>query len=114
MAIIDDSSIYLADFGKPVVLNGVTGTGILDMPSEEIINGVIVSTDYSLTAAASFIGEIAYGATLLVDGYTYEVKNNLLQQDGLFRVLTLDRVSEIGLIYAGTVIQASTLIKALP
>ena len=47
--LIDDPSLYLADFGVTIVAGAVTGLGILDMPSEILLDNQIVSTDYTVT-----------------------------------------------------------------
>lgn len=93
MAIVDDYNFYLGDFAVSVVADSVSGRGILDAPSEAIIDGVVMMTDYSVTCPAYLFGDIQFGAELQVDGEQYTVKENRLQQDGLFCVITLEKVS---------------------
>jgi hypothetical protein len=93
MAIVDDPSIYTADFGSEVVVNGNTGTGILDAPGEVIIDGMVMSFDYSLTVPSELVDGVTYGTYLTVNGVTFSVKENKAQQDGLFNVVTLSKLS---------------------
>ena len=93
MKINDDPSIYLGEFGNAVVINGATGAGILDAPGEIIIGDMVMSVDYSLTVPSELVFGIGYGAELTVDGVHYSVKENKPQQDGLFSVLSLSRLS---------------------
>jgi len=50
MAITEDLGIFLADFGVSCTAGAVTALGILDMPSQVLANGMVLSTDYTLTA----------------------------------------------------------------
>ena len=68
MAFIDDLDIFLADFGVPVTNGIVTGVGVLDMPSEMIADGVVLTTDYKLTVKTSEFGGLLYGGGLTGNG----------------------------------------------
>ena len=92
--ITDDPNIYLYDFGKPVVIGGVSGLGILDQPGDLIIGDMVLSVDFALTVPAALAQDVAYGAGVTVDGLSYLVKENHPQQDGLFNVLFLERVTQ--------------------
>lgn len=89
--ITEDTALYLADFGIEVVAGTVTGLGILDMPSELIVDGQIISTDYTLTCEASKFGNLNYGSCLTVNGVAYTVRANVLISDGVFTQITLQR-----------------------
>ena len=65
--IVDDPAIYMADFGVTVVSGAISGLGIFDMPSEMIIDNQIITTDYSLTCAASEFGHLLYGSQVSVN-----------------------------------------------
>jgi hypothetical protein len=60
MAFTEDLSVFfdLQGFGVPVVHEGVTGVGILDMPSEIMADGVVLSTDYKLTVRSGGVQRI--------------------------------------------------------
>ena len=87
----DDPSIYLSDWGKPVVIGNKSGLGILDAPGQQIIGDMVLAVDYALTVPASLAQGIGYGTSLTVDGTGYTVKENHPQQDGLFHVLFLEK-----------------------
>lgn len=94
MALLDDPTIYLADFGVDVVAGSITGLGILDMPSEVIIDNQIITTDYALTCEASKFGNLLYGSQITVNGVAYEVRSAMLMTDGAFVQLSLQRSVE--------------------
>lgn len=95
MALIEDLTVFLSDdeFAKPVTAGGVSGLGILDMPSEIIADGVVLTTDYKLTCEASKFGDLAYGAGVNVDGHAYTVRNVALIDDGAFCEVMLQRTA---------------------
>jgi hypothetical protein len=88
----EDPTIFLADFGVSVTADAVSGVGILDMPGEAILDGMVISTEYSLRCEASKFGALGYGASVLVGTGSYEVRENRLLDDGLFCLITLSKV----------------------
>ena len=103
----DDPSIYLADFGVTVTAGAVTGTGILDMPSEILLDNQIISTDYTVTCEASKFGDLLYGSQVNVNGAAYEVRAAVLLTDGVFVQLSLQRSTEVPYTTALTPIDAN-------
>ena len=93
--LIDDPSIYLADFGVTIVAGAVTGLGILDMPSEILLDNQIISTDYTVTCEAAKFGGLLYGSQVTVNGAAYEVRTTVLLTDGVFVQLSLQRSTEV-------------------
>lgn len=91
MAFTEDLSVFLADFGVPISAGSASGLGILDMPSEMIADGVVLTTDYKVTCLASLFGDLQYGAGVNVDGLPYTVRNVELLDDGKFCDLMLQR-----------------------
>jgi hypothetical protein len=94
MAFTEDLSVFfdLQGFGVPVVHEGVTGVGILDMPSEMLADGVVLSTDYKLTVRSAVFNEFLSGDTVTVDGVSYKVRNPSLVDDGKITEVMLMRV----------------------
>ena len=91
MAFTENLDVFLADFGVSVTAGAVSGVGILDMPSELVIDGSIVTTDYSLRCEASKFGALGYGASITVAGTAYKVCVNRLIEDGAFCEITLTK-----------------------
>ena len=94
MAFTEDLDLFLdtAEMAVPVVAGSVSGNGILDMPSETIAGGMVVSTDYSLICRADLFGDLMHGAGINVDGYPYTlIGPPMLLDDGAFCSLTLQR-----------------------
>ena len=94
MAFTEDLDLFLdsAEMAVPVVAGSVSGNGILDMPSETIAGGMVVSTDYSLICRADQFGDLIHGAGINVDGYPYTlIGPPILLDDGAFCSLTLQR-----------------------
>lgn len=82
---------FLADFGVTVT-DGVTATtGVLDMPSEVIAGGMIITTDYSLTIKAGVYPNLKYPDALTVGGVTYTVREVRLMDDGAFATVYLQK-----------------------
>lgn len=86
MAFAEDLSVFLssAEFALPVVAGTETGLGILDMPSEMIADGIVLTTDYKLTCEASKFGSLLHSDKLTVDGIAYTVRSTALVDDGAF------------------------------
>lgn len=103
----DDPNIYLADFGVTVTAGSVTGMGILDMPSEILLDNQIISTDYTVTCEASKFGALLYGSQVSVNGAAYEVRAAVLLTDGVFVQLSLQRSTEVSYTTALTPIDAN-------
>lgn len=91
MAFTEDLDLFLADFGVPVSSGAVSGIGILDMPSEIVADGVVLTTDYKVTCKASLFADLQYGTGVNVDGLPYTLRNVELLDDGRFCALMLQR-----------------------
>ena len=93
MALTENLSLFLADFGVTVTSGAVTGLGILDMPGQVVAGDMIITTDYRLTAKTSEFGGLVYGAAVTVDAVNYQVRENRLIEDGKFCEITLLKVA---------------------
>ena len=89
MAITEDLDGFLADFGVTCTAGAVTAKGILDMPGEVVAGGMVLSTDYSLTARYSNFGTLVHGDSITVDGDVYTVRENRRIGDGRFCEIAL-------------------------
>ena len=86
MAFDEDLNVFLSadEFSVPVVAGAASGQGILDMPSEIIADGVVLTTDYKLTCEASKFGSLLHGDAITVNTIGYTVRNVALIDDGAF------------------------------
>jgi hypothetical protein len=86
MAFVEDLSVFLDidEFAVPVVAGSVSGVGILDMPSEIIADGVVLTTDYKLTCESSKFGSLLHSDAVSVDGVNYTVRSTNFLDDGKF------------------------------
>lgn len=91
MALTEDLDIFLADFGVSCTAGAVTANGILDMPSQVLSDGMVLSTDYTLTAKASSFGSLIRGDAIAVDGVNYTVRETMLMDDGMFVQIGLQK-----------------------
>ena len=91
----EDLSIFLNDFGVSCTAGAITALGILDMPGETVSGGMVVTTEYMLTAKASDFGDLLYGDNISVDGQAYQVREVLLLDDGKFCQLALTLITTL-------------------
>jgi len=91
MAFTEDLSIFLADFGVTCTSGAVTALGILDMPSQIISDGMVLSTDFTLTAKATDFSALIRGAAITVDSVGYTVRETMLIDDGQFVQIALQK-----------------------
>jgi len=84
MAFTEDLDVFFstAGFGLSVTSGNTTAVGILDMPSEIIADGVVLTTDYKLLVKTSDFPSLARGSAITVDGTNYTVREPMLIDDG--------------------------------
>ena len=87
----ESPAVFLNDFGVTVTDGTTTSKGILDMPSEIIAGGMVLTTDYTLTVRASEFGGKLYGDVLTVAGVPYTVRESRLIDDGAFAQIFLSK-----------------------
>lgn len=88
----ENLDVFFADFGVPVTDGATTTTGVLDMPSEVIAGGMVITTDYALTIRSSVYPNLKYADPLTVDGVAYTVREVRAQDDGVMSVVYLQKV----------------------
>jgi hypothetical protein len=89
MAFSEELDAFLADFGVSCTAGATTALGILDMPSQMLSDGMVLTTDYTLTARASKFGGLIRGDSITVDGTAYTVRETMLVDDGKFVQIAL-------------------------
>jgi hypothetical protein len=96
MAFVEDLSIFLADFGQPVVAGANTGLGILDMPGEYVLNDRVINNHHVLMAESLKFGAVSYGDSMTVEGLSYRVREGPLKLgDGAFCAILLERIEAV-------------------
>ena len=89
MAFLENIDVFLDDFSDTVVYDGTNYRGILEQPDEVIADGVVLTTDYQLTAKNSDLGELVFESVLTVNGTSYTVRSVRKVDDGSFCILSL-------------------------
>jgi len=92
MALSEDLSVFLTDFGVSCTSGAVTAMGILDMPGQVLADGMVISTDYQLTCKAADFGGLLYGDAITVDGVNYSVRETRRIDDGKMVEISLTSV----------------------
>jgi hypothetical protein len=92
MALTEDLSVFLDDFGVSCTAGAITALGILDMPSQVLAGDMVLSTDYSLTARFADFGGLKYGDPIAVAGVNYQVREARQLDDGAFVEIGLQKV----------------------
>jgi hypothetical protein len=92
MAISEDLTVFLNDFGVSCTAGAISALGILDMPSQVISGDMVLTTDYSLTARAADFGGLKYGDAITVAGVNYQVREARKLDDGAFVEIGLTKV----------------------
>lgn len=91
--ITEDLDLFLDDFGVSCTSGSRTGFGILDMPSQVVADGMVLTTDYKLTCKASDFGGLVYGDAISVAGVHYQVRETMLVDDGKFVEIMLTKLA---------------------
>ena len=89
MAFLENIDVFLDDFSDTVVYDGTNYKGILEQPDEVIADGVVLTTDYQLTAKNSDLGELEFESALTVNAIKYTVRSVRKVDDGIFCILSL-------------------------
>ena len=91
MAFTEDLSIFLADFGDTCTSGATTALGILNMPSQMLSDGMVLTTDYTLIAKASDFGTLIRGDSITVEAIAYTVRETMFVTDGKFVEIALQK-----------------------
>ena len=92
MAFTEDIDIFFGDFSDNVAYQGVIYKGILDEPDEMIADGIVLATDYQLTAKASDLGSILFDSSISVNSVDYKVRSVKKIDDGSLCMVSLMKV----------------------
>ena len=89
MAFTEDLDVFFSDFNDTVVYDSATYKGILEQPDEIVADGVVMTTDYMLTAKTTDLGALIFDAALTVNGTAYKVRSTRKIDDGSLCILSL-------------------------
>ena len=92
MAFTEDLDVFFSDLNDTVVYDSATYKGILEQPDEIVADGVVMTTDYMLTAKTTDLGVLIFDAALTVNGTAYKVRSTRKIDDGSLCVLSLMKV----------------------
>lgn len=94
----EDASVFLAEFGVPVVFGAVNTFGMLDMPGMLVL-GDTISNDYTLTYAAGTLPGLGNKSAITVNSpllgpapTPFTVRDTMPHGDGVFWVAYLSKV----------------------
>jgi hypothetical protein len=92
MTISENLDTFLADFGVPVIFDGETFVGVLDMPDQSI-GSFAVSTEYSVLVKTVDISEenVESQDPITVDSIDYLVREYKRIDDGKFAKILLTK-----------------------
>lgn len=91
--ISEDLDLFLIDFGVLCHAGLITGMGILDMPTQVVADGMVLSTDYTLMAKTADFGGLFFGDGITVDGVNYQVREVRRLDDGKFCEVSLSKLA---------------------
>jgi hypothetical protein len=83
MALSDDNSVFVGgEFGVSCTSGSTTANVILRQPSEVIVEGMVLFSDYTLEARAADFGTLVAGNSLTIDDVAYTVRETRFSTDG--------------------------------
>lgn len=85
----ENPSVFLADFGQIITSGIYSGLGIFDAPDQ--IDGLTLSTDYSVTIRASDFPNLGYGSSVTISSSAYTVREVRAIDNGTFAIATLSK-----------------------
>ncbi len=88
---MNDLDVFIDDFGVDVVSDNGPFRAVFDMPDELLSDGIVVSTDYKITAKSSDVGALRVNDKLYIDNETYYVRVVRKIDDGKFSLVGLSK-----------------------
>jgi hypothetical protein len=92
MALSDDNSVFVGgEFGVSCTSGGTTANGILRQPTEVLMDGMVLFSDYTLETQASDFGSLISGNSITVDGNAYTVRDTRFSSDAQLVTISLQK-----------------------
>ena len=92
MAFTEDINTFFDDFSEDISYGNESYKGILEQPDELIADGVVLTTDYELTAKTIDLGTIAFDTEIKISNVKYKVRNVRKIDDGTLCKISLTKV----------------------
>ena len=92
MAFTEDINTFFDDFSEDIFYGNESYKGILEQPDEVIADGVVLTTDYELTAKTIDLGTIAFDTEIKISNVKYKVRNVRKIDDGTLCKISLTKV----------------------
>jgi hypothetical protein len=91
VAFTENLDAFLADFGVVATYNTESAKVILDSP-DQIISGMVVSTEYMMTCKSTSFVSMKVGDTLTVNGKNFKAGSAQMIDDGAFTKRNLNLI----------------------
>ena len=92
MSFADDLTTMLGSpFSTSCTAGGTTANGILSQPSEVVLDGMVLFSDYTLQAKASDFGTLVANDAISVGGVAYTVRETRFSTDGLLVTIAIQK-----------------------
>ena len=86
----EDLSVFLADFGIDVTVNGETDLAIFDAPDQEYIGNMQQITEYQITYPIPQFSTLKKGMAVVANGMSFVAKDNPKRiGDGVWKTVGL-------------------------
>nr|WP_295741529.1 hypothetical protein [uncultured Acidocella sp.] len=86
------NAVFMQDWGVPVQFGALATLGILDEPTDELVGGMVVTTDYKLTYPTADLAGLDAQAAITVGGVAFTVRRVKTLSDGQFSEAILSKV----------------------
>lgn len=88
---MDDLDVFIADFGVEVISNIGPFLAVFDMPDELLSDGILISTDYKITAKSEDVCGLKVNDKITIEDESYYVRVVRKIDDGKFSVVGLSK-----------------------
>lgn len=92
MAFSEDLTAFFADFGELATWGAYTAKVLVDSPTEDLLGGRVLSTDFKLTLPAAELPGIAKDGQVVIGSATYQVREVRLVGDGKVKELMVRKL----------------------
>ena len=91
MPFTEDLDTFFIDFTDSVIYDNAEYKGILNQPDEVMADGVVLTTDYELTAKTSDFGTLLFDAAMEINLENYTVRSVRKIDDGSLCIVSLTK-----------------------